>query len=356
MQSDKRFLAVSADERQDYVQQTAAMFADQVLAEANKRQVAIDDVLTGAQIVFENGGIAFKNRDFTLTEDGVFEQAMYRSKIDNVGDFYDSVVKKEDSRPRYFSYTTKSGAELSLPDYIINHDINGHNLTRDDFETVFQNLENIEKISLSDEKTDLAKNSLLIKINTPSGSYGIAVALGKNKNYISTVFRSTGKKGADAWVEKGNAIGPTNNPSAPLGKTPVSVVPYGHSLKDIISEVRKEINTPLEQRKAVRRGMYSQAENLIRLTKDADFSTLPHELAHFWLTEQETWANTKSASDEYVDAFNQALNWLGVKDGKTIDRRAQEQFARGYEQYLLDGNLPRTPDSDILPTYQRYDR
>lgn len=356
MQSDKRFLAVSADERQDYVQQTAAMFADQVLAEANKRQVAIDDVLTGAQIVFENGGIAFKNRDFTLTEDGVFEQAMYRSKIDNVGDFYDSVVKKEDSRPRYFSYTTKSGAELSLPDYIINHDINGHNLTRDDFETVFQNLENIEKISLSDEKTDLAKNSLLIKINTPSGSYGIAVALGKNKNYISTVFRSTGKKGADAWVEKGNAIGPTNNPSAPLGKTPVSVVPYGHSLKDIISEVRKEINTPLEQRKAVRRGMYSQAENLIRLTKDADFSTLPHELAHFWLTEQETWANTKSASDEYVDAFNQALNWLGVKDGKTIDRRAQEQFARGHEQYLLDGNLPRTPDSDILPTYRRYDR
>lgn len=356
MQSDKRFLAVSADERQDYVQQTAAMFADQVLAEANKRQVAIDDVLTGAQIVFENGGIAFKNRDFTLTEDGVFEQTMYRSKIDNVGDFYDSVVKKEDSRPRYFSYTTKSGAELSLPDYIINHDINGHNLTRDDFETVFQNLENIEKISLSDEKTDLAKNSLLIKINTPSGSYGIAVALGKNKNYISTVFRSTGKKGADAWVEKGNAIGPTNNPSAPLGKTPVSVVPYGHSLKDIISEVRKEINTPLEQRKAVRRGMYSQAENLIRLTKDADFSTLPHELAHFWLTEQETWANTKSASDEYVDAFNQALNWLGVKDGKTIDRRAQEQFTRGYEQYLLDGNLPRTPDSDILPTYQRYDR
>lgn len=350
------FADVSADERQDYVQQTAAMFADQVLAEANKRQVAIDDVLTGAQIVFENGGIAFKNRDFTLTEDGVFEQAMYRSKIDNVGDFYDSVVKKEDSRPRYFSYTTKSGAELSLPDYIINHDINGHNLTRDDFETVFQNLENIEKISLSDEKTDLAKNSLLIKINTPSGSYGIAVALGKNKNYISTVFRSTGKKGVDAWVEKGNAIGPTNNPSAPLGKTPVSVVPYGHSLKDIISEVRKEINTPLEQRKAVRRGMYSQAENLIRLTKDADFSTLPHELAHFWLTEQETWANTKSASDEYVDAFNQALNWLGVKDGKTIDRRAQEQFARGYEQYLLDGNLPRTPDSDILPTYRRYDR
>lgn len=60
MQSDKRFLAVSADERQDYVQQTAAMFADQVLAEANKRQVAIDDVLTGAQIVFENGGIALK--------------------------------------------------------------------------------------------------------------------------------------------------------------------------------------------------------------------------------------------------------------------------------------------------------
>lgn len=356
MDASEAFKHLSPDERQDYVQQTSSMFADQVLAEANRRGVAIDDVLTGAQIVFENGGIAFKNRGFTLTEDGMFEQAMFRSKIDNVGDFYDSVVKKEENRPRYFSYMTKSGAELALPDFIINHDISGHNLTRSDFETVFQNIDHVEKVSLSSERTDLAQNSLLVKIKTPSGFYGVAIALGKSKNYISTIFKSTGKKGVDVWINKGKAIGPTNNPSAPLGEPPISVAPYGHSLKNIISEIRKEINTSLEQRKTVRRGSYSQAENIIRLTKDADFSTLPHELAHFWLTEQETWANTKSASDEYVDTFNLALNWLGVKDGKTINRRAQEQFARGYEQYLLDGNLPRTQDSDITPTYQRYDK
>ncbi len=241
-----------ADEatRAQYIDETARMFADQTLAEANQRGVSIDEVLKASDIAFDGEGIAldFNKAEAQSVSKGVetaspLEQAMFKSPLKNVGEFYDSVVKGDENRPRYFSFTTPSGAEVGLPDYVVRHDINGHNLTNTDLENVFENLENIEHYGVSERTTEFAEKSLLLKVDTPQGPYGVAVALGKNQNFISTVFKSTGEKGVDAWIESGASLRPANNPPAALGETPISVVPQGKPLKDIISEARSEINS-----------------------------------------------------------------------------------------------------------------
>lgn len=361
MDASEAFKHLSPDERQDYVQQTSSMFADQVLAEANRRGVAIDDVLTGAQIVFENGGIAFKNRGFTLTEDGVLEQAMYESKLESLSEFFKDVssrgVQEKRNRDRFFRVEIGGETSIVVPAQSIYHDILNHGVKEQEYVSVIESLknpDNIKEANISYRKNQYSGKSVILLVEANKREYAVCIDVGTNENRITSLYKTT-KDGYAEQVKKG--LSERRHPNNPTGSSLVAEdVRTDKPFTDIIGEIRKEINTSLEQRKIVRRGSYSQAENIIRLTKDADFSTLPHELAHFWLTEQETWANTKSASDEYVDTFNLALNWLGVKDGKTINRRAQEQFARGYEQYLLDGNLPRTQDSDITPTYQRYDK
>lgn len=262
-----------ADEatRAQYIDETARMFADQTLAEANQRGVSIDEVLKASDIAFDGEGIALsfnKDADAQSISEGVetaspLEQAMFKSPLKNVGEFYDSVVKGEENRPRYFSFTTPSGAEVGLPDYVVRHDINGHNLTNTDLENVFENLENIERYGVSDKETELAKNSLLLKINTPEGIYGVSIALGENRNFVSTVFKSTGERGVDAWIEKEASRVPPSHPAA-TNDNVNSVATSGKPLKDIITEARSEINTAAKAERSAETDAMEISEDVAR--------------------------------------------------------------------------------------------
>ena len=104
---------------------------------------------------------------------------------------------------------------------------------------------------------------------------------------------------------------------------------------------------------AVVKGSFDQSERIIRITKNADYSTLPHEFAHYWLTMQKSWYDSGAASEAYQERMRIAFDWLGVKPWKSIGERAHEKFARGYEQYLLNGDLPESP---LNPAFKEYDR
>ena len=61
-----------------------------------------------------------------------------------------------------------------------------------------------------------------------------------------------------------------------------------------------------------------------------------------------------AASEKYRNRWNVIADWLGVKPTQTrIYRNQHEKFARGYEAYLLQGDLP-TPI--IKGAFDDYDK
>ncbi|WP_417070836.1 hypothetical protein [Niveibacterium terrae] len=102
------------------------------------------------------------------------------------------------------------------------------------------------------------------------------------------------------------------------------------------------------------RGAYDPTSNTITLGKDADLSTFLHEAGHAFMTMHLDMADqigkladkTEGQSRMTHDA-QRLMDWFGVKDldawkAMTLDeqRDSHEKFARGFEQYLLDGKAP----------------
>ena len=83
----------------------------------------------------------------------------------------------------------------------------------------------------------------------------------------------------------------------------------------------------------IKRDSYIVSEQAIKLLKDADYSTLPHEFAHFWLDNMWSYSRSGAASDAYKNNFQALLDFLGVKDSQIyLTRGQQEKFARAYEK------------------------
>lgn len=111
-------------------------------------------------------------------------------------------------------------------------------------------------------------------------------------------------------------------------------------------------NNPKNPKK--RRGSFIVSEKAIELFKDADYSTLPHEFAHFWLDNMWSYSRSGLASDAYKNNFQGVLDFLGVKDNQLyLTRAQQEKFARAYEKYLLNGYAP---NGLIQGAFDEYDR
>jgi hypothetical protein len=78
----------------------------------------------------------------------------------------------------------------------------------------------------------------------------------------------------------------------------------------------------------------------IDLFKDADRSTFLHESAHFFLEIMGDLAETDGATQKVTDDYATLLEWFGVTDRSQIKTEHHEQFARGFEAYLMEGKAP----------------
>jgi hypothetical protein len=101
------------------------------------------------------------------------------------------------------------------------------------------------------------------------------------------------------------------------------------------------------------KGTFSPATNTIRLFKGADLSTYLHESGHFFLETLHGLARAADAPEGIRADFDTLLKSFGETgdspeqrladwSGKSIDeqRAGHEQFARGFEAYLMEGKAP----------------
>jgi len=143
-----------------------------------------------------------------------------------------------------------------------------------------------------------------------------------------------------------------------------------------------------EQNTGEARGYYDPANSMIRLTEAADLSTFLHEFAHFmyememnvesdliqsvngWFkrngesvaAEATSYANkepdfinapAKVTSDD-VTAFFDNKTTGDVKKDDAIRRATHEQFARGFETYLMEGEAPSIELRNAFRTFARW--
>jgi len=93
---------------------------------------------------------------------------------------------------------------------------------------------------------------------------------------------------------------------------------------------------------------------ILQLFDKADASTFMHESAHDWL--EQVWRDKDhpAATPEFLNDVQTVRDWLGLKEGFALSRRAHEQFAQGFERYLMEGQAPSTRLASVFEKFKNW--
>lgn len=147
---------------------------------------------------------------------------------------------------------------------------------------------------------------------------------------------------------------------------------------------QQEVAEPLEQKqpdgKPKTRGFYDPQNSIIRLTESADLSTFLHEFAHFmyemelttdsdtivsvngWYKRNDEAVAKEAMSNEPgttitakdVNVFLDNNTTGDAKKDMGIRRAVHEQFARGFETYVMEGKAPSIELRNAFRTFARW--
>lgn len=88
-------------------------------------------------------------------------------------------------------------------------------------------------------------------------------------------------------------------------------------------------------------GAYDPRTRSITLGAKANITTIPHELAHYWIDKNFKWARSGKASQAWLRQWLAVEKWLGIDpEDKYLPSAANEKFARAYERFLAEEPLP----------------
>lgn len=89
----------------------------------------------------------------------------------------------------------------------------------------------------------------------------------------------------------------------------------------------------------------------IELLEGANLSTFIHESGHLYLEIMRDLAQREDAPQQIRDDFQSVLNWFGVQDADSIATEQHEQWARGFEAYIMEG---KAPSAELRSTFARF--
>lgn len=89
----------------------------------------------------------------------------------------------------------------------------------------------------------------------------------------------------------------------------------------------------------------------IELLERADLSSFLHESGHLYLEVLRDLAQRDSAPEQVRQDFQRLLDWFGVADADSISTEHHEQWARGFEAYLMEG---KSPSAELRSVFARF--
>ncbi|MDX9690531.1 MAG: hypothetical protein RBT70_08765 [Alphaproteobacteria bacterium] len=92
-------------------------------------------------------------------------------------------------------------------------------------------------------------------------------------------------------------------------------------------------------------------QTIIKLFEGADQSTLLHETGHVFLDIFADIASQPDAPQAIKDDFARTMEWLGVQSYDQVQTPQHEQFARGFEAYLYQGEAP---SASLRATFDKF--
>ncbi len=89
----------------------------------------------------------------------------------------------------------------------------------------------------------------------------------------------------------------------------------------------------------------------IELLERANLSTFIHESGHLYLEIMRDIASREDAPQQIRDDFAKIIEWFGVESGDAIGVEQHEQWARGFEAYVMEG---KAPSSALREAFARF--
>ena len=226
--------------------------------------------------------------------------AMRKSRFDNFTDFYKDVLSKPKNakNKEQFNAQTKDGLNIRIPHDTIIHDDNRHKLSVTEWEDLLNNIDNVANAAISTKKSRFDGTSVLLKINTANNNFGVVLeTFSKNNPLISTAFIDT-EENIDNWIKNEAVSSGTKTSFLNISLNNIITHIHPNFKTKLINNLNQLTGMPKNEKN--RRGAYNVSEKAIELFKDANYSTLPHEMAHFWLDNIWTYAKSGKASETFL--------------------------------------------------------